>query len=166
MYGIKDMKVHHVNMSFGLFHRKAALRDVAQEAATWAVCERPGASFDAVRMQEFQALFTFIKERGIPMTTPVLTACDGTTYSMRFKVDAQHAALLADAPGVTIEHTPARTMRVHAFDGVGVYATDGAIRRELAAIRESGVDVGAYFVAQYNSPFALYRHNEIWLPHG
>ena len=63
-------------------------------------------------------------------------------------------------------NTPLHKVSVHPFNGFMVYATDEAIRREVGAIRASGVTVkdGEFFVAQYNSPWALFRHNEIWVP--
>lgn len=143
----------------------AAPRVEAQCAATWAVFETTGASFDSVRRAQFDVLRNYIKSCNIPMTAPVLMSKLGNVYSMHFKIDEPHAGKAVDAPGIRIVHTPVRSMKVHAFNGFFVYETDARIQQELQKIRESGVAIedGNLFIVQYNSPFAWWRHNEIWI---
>ena len=141
--------------------------DVMQEAATWAVSDMKGVSFDSVRSSQFQRLFDFIDGRHIPMTVPVVMSEVAGKYTMWFKIDPEHASRATDAPGVRIVHTDARKMRVYAFDGFLVYANDGGVQHAVKMLRDAGVAVedGNYLVAQYNSPLAPYRHNEVWIPH-
>ena len=144
---------------------------VWQDASTWAVVKIQSTSFDEVMSSMFGELYRFIKEKGIPMTPPVVMTRDGPHCSMRFKIDPAFEGRLIDGTphDITILRIDAREMRVYDFSGWFTSPTDKAINRALSDMKVPGVtfDGEGYMVASYTSPVNIlkpYKRNEIWIP--
>lgn len=144
---------------------------VWQDASTWAVVKVKSDSFDEVISSMFGELYQFIKEKGIPMTPPVVMSRDGSHCSMRFKIDPAFEGRLIDGTphDITILRIDAREMRVYDFSGWFTFPTDKAINRALSDMKVPGVtfDGEGYMVASYTSPVNIlqpYKRNEIWIP--